>query len=340
MKASDTALVITSIAAPNAVLRAFAEGCRANGHSFVVIGDRPSPSDFQLDGCDFWSLDRQAKMPFELAKLLPERHYARKNLGYLQAIRNGVSVILESDDDNIPYPAFWNPRQLEQSVDLVNDPGWVNVYRHFSNERVWPRGFPLEFLQAEVPVPVITVPCMAPIQQGLADGDPDVDAIYRFTGILPIEFEERARPVALDNGAWCPFNSQNTTWLEAAFPLLYLPSFCSFRMTDIWRSYVAQRICWENGWKVMFHNATVRQERNEHDILKDFNDEVIGYANNRAVCAKLDALELEPGSGNILSNMRKCYAEFVAMGLIGPQEMPLLEAWGKDLGLIPSRSKA
>lgn len=333
MMANGTALVITSIASPNAVLRAFAEGCKANGHSFVVIGDRPSPSDFQLDGCDFWSLGRQAQMPFELAKLLPERHYARKNLGYLQAIRNGVSVILESDDDNIPGNAFWEPRQLEQQVDLVNGPGWVNVYRHFSTERVWPRGFPLECLQAEVPQPESMVPCSAPIQQGLADGDPDVDAIYRFTGKLPIEFQVRDRPVALANGAWCPFNSQNTTWLEPAFPLLYLPSFCSFRMTDIWRSYVAQRICWENGWNVLFHNATVRQERNEHDILKDFNDEVIGYSNNRAICAKLDALELAPGREHILPNMRKCYAEFIATGLIGTQELPLLEAWGKDLGL-------
>lgn len=41
MSATKTALVITSIAAPNAVLRAFAEGCREHGYSFTLIGVAP-----------------------------------------------------------------------------------------------------------------------------------------------------------------------------------------------------------------------------------------------------------------------------------------------------------
>ncbi|MBV5271274.1 MAG: DUF288 domain-containing protein, partial [Afipia sp.] len=79
--------------------------------------------------------------------------------------------------------------------------------------------------------------------------NPDVDAIYRLTLPLPQSFREE-QPVALGRNVWCPFNSQNTTWWKEAAPLLYLPSFCSFRMTDIWRSFVAQRIAWENGWHI------------------------------------------------------------------------------------------
>ena len=94
-------------------------------------------------------------------------------------------------------------------------------------------------------MPAQTVAC--PIQQGLADGNPDVDAIFRLVLPLPMNFG-RKPPIALCRGAWCPFNSQNTSWWPAAYPLLYLPAYCSFRMTDIWRSFVAQRICWENGW--------------------------------------------------------------------------------------------
>src|SRR5438270_335676 len=74
-----------------------------------------------------------------------------------------------------------------------------------------------------------------PIQQGLADENPDVDAIYRLAFPLPLTFRTDRR-IALGGSAWCPFNSQNTTWTREAFPLLYLPSYCSFRMTDIWRS--------------------------------------------------------------------------------------------------------
>jgi hypothetical protein len=49
--AENITLVVTSISAPNAALRALAEGCRGrDNHHFIVIGDVPSPADFQLEG--------------------------------------------------------------------------------------------------------------------------------------------------------------------------------------------------------------------------------------------------------------------------------------------------
>jgi hypothetical protein len=330
---APTALVITSISAPNPVLRSFAQGCLTHGIDFILIGDRPSPADFSLAGCDHWSLQRQRAMPYALARLLPERHYARKNLGYLQAIASGAEVILESDDDNFPHPAFWEDRKLQHPAQAAPGPGWVNIYRYFSGTSVWPRGFPLEQLHTHCPEPEPAALHHCPIQQGLADENPDVDAIYRLTGELPIVFEKRA-PIALAAGAWCPFNSQNTTWFAEAFPLLYLPSYCSFRMTDIWRSYVAVRICQENGWNVLFHNATVWQERNAHDLMKDFSDEVIGYRHNLRIGAELEALTLKPGAAAIPENMRACYRAFVGMGLVQEQELALLEAWFADLAAL------
>ena len=49
-------------------------------------------------------------------------------------------------------------------------------------------------------------------------------------------------------------------------------------MTDIWRSFVAQRIAWTNNWSVLFDEPTVWQERNEHDLMRDFRDEVPGLS--------------------------------------------------------------
>ena len=329
-----TALVITSIAAPNAVLRSFAAGCQPRGFDFILIGDKPSPLDFSLEGCDFWGLERQRTMPFQLASLLPERHYGRKNLGYLHAISNGAQVILESDDDNFPRPEFWEPRKETHQATGVQGTGWTNLYRYFSPEPIWPRGFPLEHLQDPVPQLPGVAERHCPIQQGLADENPDVDAIYRLVGKLPLDFQRREHPVSLGKGAWCPFNSQNTTWFKEAFQLLYLPSYCSFRMTDIWRSYVAIRICWENDWDVLFHNATVWQERNAHNLMKDFADEIIGYQNNKAICERLQGLSIKPGTAHIAANMVACYQEFVAMGLVGAQEMPLLQAWNSDMARL------
>ncbi len=177
----SVALVVTSISAPNPVLSALAEGSRRRGRQFVVIGDVPSPSDFQLEGCDFYGLDAQYESGFNFARLCPTRHYARKNLGYLLAIRQGANIIVETDDDNFPREEFWGERQRKVSVPTLEDAGWVNVYRYFSEANIWPRGLPLERVRERVPdfgsVSVKDADC--PIQQGLADENPDVDAIYR-----------------------------------------------------------------------------------------------------------------------------------------------------------------
>jgi hypothetical protein len=178
-----------------------------------------------------------------------------------------------------------------------------------------------------------TEPVWCPIQQGLVDGDPDVDAIYRLVLELPFQFMP-GPSVALGPGAWCPFNSQNTSWWPEAYPLMYLPAYCSFRMTDIWRSFVAQRIASVNGWSVLFHEATVRQRRNPHDLLRDFRDEVPGYLANREICAALQALELAPGGTRVAANMRRSYELLVANGWADPRELPLLEAWLADVAAI------
>ncbi|MHC4474897.1 MAG: STELLO glycosyltransferase family protein [Planctomycetota bacterium] len=325
-------VVVTSIAEPNEVLRKLARGCVENGYEFLVIGDDASPSEFHIQGCDFYSLERQEQTGLEFARRCPTRHYARKNIGYLLAIRNGASVIIETDDDNIAYPQFWPKPQRIQEVPVVREAGWVNVYRYFTDQHIWPRGFPLEQVQQPVPtyesLAVVRLDC--PIQQRLADDNPDVDAVYRLVMSLPQRFRNDRR-IGLDRGSWCPFNSQNTVWWSEAFELLYLPAYCSFRMTDIWRSLIAQRICWLNGWSVLFCEPTVRQQRNEHNLLRDFADEIPGYMNNEQIRETLEALPLEPGMDKIGHNLMACYEKLVGLSLVGREEISLLDAWLEDI---------
>jgi len=330
----DTALVITSIAGQHhPVLNQFAAEADKENVSFIVVGDTKSPRDFQLSGCDFYSIQRQQGLSFELAKVLPTKHYARKNLGYLIAIKNGAEVIVESDDDNIPMAGFWDARSKNVEASLLAGKGWVNVYRYFTEHHIWPRGFALEHVRDELPALSASSNVECPIQQGLADDNPDVDAIYRFTLPLPIVFDQ-SRNVALGEGSICPFNSQNTTWFKDAFALLYLPSYCTFRMTDIWRSFVAQRVAWTCGWSVLFHKSTVRQERNEHNLMHDFRDEISGYTNNLELCKSLEMLELADGPENIPANMIACYRKLIELGLVGGGEMQLVEAWLSDVASL------
>jgi hypothetical protein len=328
------ALVITSIATDqHPVLRQYAEECAEHNISFIVIGDTKSPADFKLSGCDFYSIERQNNLGFSIASNLPTKHYARKNIGYLVAMREGNRVIIETDDDNIPLYSFWGPRERSQSVRTVTDTGWTNVYRYFSKTQIWPRGFALDKLLD--PVPALGAPALSicPIQQGLADDNPDVDAIFRLTQTLPLQFD-RFDNVGLRKNAICPFNSQNTTWFEEAFPLLYLPSYCSFRMTDIWRSFVAQRILWTCDWTLLFHNSTVRQDRNDHSLIADFEDEISGYLNNHKIMDDLSGIKLKSGVGAMTDNLFVCYERLVKMKLIDVKELALLEAWISDLEAI------
>lgn len=328
---SHTTLVITSISPPNAVLSDYASKCASYNMPFILIGDQSSPPDFSLKGCEFWSLDRQKTLPYKLAGIIPERHYARKNLGYLHAISGGATTIIETDDDNFAKESFWEPREVVKPAFKVDGTGWVNVYKYFSDVQIWPRGFPLEYIQKPlVPLETLRKESFCPIQQGLADENPDLDAIFRMTRPLPQSFSN-GPDVTLGDRAWCPFNSQNTTWFRNAFPLLYLPSFCSFRMTDIWRSFIAQRIAWANGWRILFHKSTVWQERNEHSLLKDFKDEIPGYLNNASICSALENLVIVEGEENIGVNLLKCYELLISMGVVEVDELRLLNAWLEDL---------
>ncbi len=250
-------VVVTSISAPNRVLESIADGCSRRQYPFWVIGDTASPPEFNLPGCRFLSIEDQLKTGFEFAAGCPIRHYARKNIGYLSAIADGVNILIETDDDNHPTADFWLPRSISHRAATLRDKGWVNVYKHFTDGQIWPRGFPLNWVMNASP-PTGTSPeteLLCPIQQSLTDGNPDVDAVYRLLFPLPVNFK-KAPAIAISRGTWCPFNSQNTTWFSEAFPLLYLPAYCSFRATDIWRGLIAQRICWRTDGRSCFKAQT------------------------------------------------------------------------------------
>ena len=328
---TNTFLIITSIAVQNhPVLQAYAAESLKRGIRFIVIGDIQSPKQFKIDGCEYFSVSDQKSLRFSLAETLPVRHYARKNIGYLIAMSQGAELIVETDDDNYPNKDFWLTRSLSVDARLVNQNGWINVYRYFTRKHCWPRGFSLQHIKDELLPLGLQAQVNCPIQQGLADGNPDVDAIYRLTQSELFKFKKNIK-IALNKGAICPFNSQNTTWFKEAFPLLYLPFYCSFRMTDILRSFIAQRIAWTCDWSVLFHSPTVTQLRNEHDLMKDFEQELEGYLHNDRIMNRLTKLRLKKGVKNIPDNMILCYQELIQLGCLPKDELLLLKRWMSDI---------
>jgi hypothetical protein len=318
-------IVITSIQAPTPPIADVSRLC-ANGWSGVVVGDTKTPADWAAPNIDFIGVDEQRKQFGEFADRLPLRHYARKNLGYLYAVQRGARVILETDDDNFPGERFGVDLRREVVGDVIRHSGWVNVYRYFTDELIWPRGLPLTEIHSAPAPERGAARVNSPIQQFLADDDPDVDAIYRLLYREKLRFAQRP-PVILGRGAWCPFNSQATVFFEEAFPLLYLPGFVSIRMTDIWRSFVAQAALWAHGHCLSFQSATVHQVRNDHDLMRDFADEIPGYTGNEKIRNMLeDELSLS-SQPTIAETGRQLWRRLIAEGVVPETERPAMEGW-------------
>jgi hypothetical protein len=102
-------------------------------------------------------------------------------------------------------------------------------------------------------------------------------------------------------------------------------------MTDIWRSFIAQRIAWTCDWPILFHSSTVRQERNDHNLLFDFKDEIPGYLYNDTIMVELEKLPLQHGKNHLIENLTTCYQKLIDLRLIDSEEMTLLKAWIHDL---------
>ena len=333
MPADTHVLVITTINPPTQAVRGFAA---VDGWTTVVAGDRKTPADWVCPGVELVPAEAQTS---RLGATLPFNHYARKMLGYVRAVELGATVIADSDDDNVPTDR-WSFPPFDGTYRTVGDDlGYANVYRSFTDMHIWPRGLPLDRVLAadsrldddaleerEVSVGV---------WQGLADGDPDVDAVYRLTQGGLCTFERRP-PLVLGEGTLSPFNSQNTAFRSELFALLYLPATVTFRFTDILRGYVAQPVMWAAGHRLGFLDATVDQDRNEHDFTKDFESEVPCYLQVReTVDVARDAVS---SARSVEDNLVAVYEALSKVGVVQDHELAMLDAWLDELAEARARS--
>jgi hypothetical protein len=324
-------IVITTISKPNRCLKSIAKKIKSK-FKLIIIGDKKSPKSFSLKNAQYFSVESQKRLNFKSDKKLNYNHYSRKNLGYLIAYKNNSEYIYETDDDNLPYNTFYKSSKLELNCLQVENKKFINIYKYFSKQNIWPRGFPLRFIKDKVKKISLLKKkkIISPIQQYLADGEPDVDAIFRLI-FNSQDFLKKKYSLYLPKNSYCPFNSQNTIWHRSVFALMYLPSTCSFRLTDIYRSYISQRILWELDNYLSFHPSTVRQIRNSHDLIDDFYHETDSYIKIDKLAYVLDDLKLHKGFNNIIKNLIVCYQALIKNNFIKKSEMSILKAWIRDI---------
>lgn len=317
-------IIITSIYEPTEAVQLFSQ---LDDWQLVVVGDTKTPHDWYCPGVIYLSPDDQRNMGSTLIDDLPWKSYSRKMAGYIYAIRNGATLIADTDDDNIPLENWGQNLSFSNKFEKLQHNGFVNIYKYFTEEPIWPRGFPLkQILNSVNPEPAEGQTGFDEIGifQFLADEDPDVDAIYRLTNNKPIFFNKRT-PLKLAFGTICPFNSQNTFFRKETYPLLYLPVHVNFRFTDILRGLVAQPILWAAGFSLGFGEATVIQKRNPHDYLIDFESEIPCYLYPEKI---IDVVNRAVSKRNtIIENMLIAYEALVKEKIVTDEEIKCLKSW-------------
>ncbi|XP_046377890.2 probable glycosyltransferase STELLO1 [Haliotis rufescens] len=339
----DRWIVITTIAYPTSDVRFLAQ---VPGWKVVVVGDTKTPNDWTLPNCVYLSVEDQRHLGFKTVSLLPTQNYARKNVGYLFAIAHGAKIIYETDDDNRPLDLLENFIQDETTWGLLYNGGKLfNPYRHFGQPSLWPRGYPLssvgENFSTEYTLSHWKTPSM---QQGVVNGDPDMDAIFRLTrkittSKLNVAFDGEAPPALLPPGVFAPYNSQNTLFLYDALWSLVLPTTVTFRVCDIWRGYMAQRLIWEMGGNLGFFPPNAFQVRNAHSYLKDATEEKDLYFKTERFVAFLRVWTCE-SSKSFFECMTQLASDMAQNDFWGDTDAKLISFWVQDLKALGYKEPA
>jgi len=274
----------------------------------IVSGDEKTPHDEVREILDFISDADGVETSYVVetdtrtSRAVPMHSIQRRNVAVLEAVRLGADMITTVDTDNFPLAdhrrnvGFGHLDSIEELLtkpwqgDLIgSSSGWANA-GEWCDPPVLHRGWPLGIPSDPVPHSHSLDDIRIGVHASLWLGDPDITALERLlddptvTGV-PDDC------VALEPGVWCPFNSQATTFRRELFPLLNVWPGVD-RMDDIWPSYVARHIMDHLDYLVAYGAPNVRQERHEHDVVTDLENEIIGYRHTGALLEEIVSTDL------------------------------------------------
>lgn len=315
-------IIITSI---NDITEAVSAFSKQKDWHVVVVGDVKS-IPYTHENVTYLTVEKQVQLGYSSIQSTPYNHYSRKNIGYLYAIKNNASSIYDTDDDTFPYEG-WASRNFSCST-RVGGAKFINPFKFYTDKKVWPRGLELSSINKQDSYTEKQRKTSVGVWQGVIDGDSDFDAIYRLTVDEHVLFNQ-GKDVAVADYCYAPFNTQSTLWNPIFYSLLYIPITVDFRFTDILRGYIAQRIMWEYGYNVGFHEPNTYQIRNAHDYFKDFLGEISMYKQVPEVVKALDATRLEGLS--IQQDLITVYKALHSIGVVAEDEITNLDNWLLDL---------
>ena len=133
----------------------------------------------------------------------------------------------------------------------------------------------------------------------------------------------------LAGSAVAPFNAQATWWHTPVFAGLMLPTTVHGRVSDIWRSYVAQHAMRCEGIRLAFAAPAVEQIRNVHDYLADYMAERPLYEQAGAL---IRAVADVPCAATVDATVAAAYVALYEQGFVEREDVELVHEFLRDLG--------
>ncbi len=326
----------------------------------VVVGDMKGPHEYVFPNTDynntrvFLSNIKQDELQdyFSIIKLLPWNSFGRKNIGYLYAMLYGAKYIWDFDDDNelngasMPEVPNISSNTSTYEVSYIKDDYKFITFNPYGvmgapTSPSWPRGLPLEHIKlnnnGNPSLAVKAIPSKSiGVIQSLANNDPDVDAVYRLTQPLPFSFPSydakhgaKLHSLLIPSQTYVPYNAQATLNMYNALWSLYLPVTVNGRVSDIWRSYIQQRLARDIGISLVFSPPLVSQYRNSHSYIADLDSENHLYLRSLRLLEQLN--EWKPVSTTLPGRLEEVYIMLYEKDYIKIQDVHLIQAWISDL---------
>lgn len=322
-------IIITTI---NEYSKTSIEEYSKHDYNIIIVADKKTPHSSYIDK-NVTYIHPDDKTFYEFSDLLPFNHYCRKNIGYLYAIHKNADLIFDTDDDNFPLDNFDSWKEIVDNSKTILQPKIPNIMSLYTDIHIWARGFPLELIQKKelikTELSLDSERKKIGIIQSLAEGDPDVDAIYRLTNEnynKDIIFDKHKSFICKKN-IFTQGNTQATLWLDKnLFHLLYIPSTVSFRFCDILKMYIAQKCMWEYDKLFCYISPIVKQNRNDHNYINDLVSEYSMYQSIFIIINNIfNEVELKGNSNDLLLIYTKLYEN----GIVQELELKLINVWLK-----------
>lgn len=278
-------IVTTTINPPTKAILKFAQ---LKDWKLYIVGDLKTPHElFKNKSWKYLSPDYQKTNYSYLSDLIGWNSIQRRNIGFIEAIKDGAEIIATVDDDNIPYENWGKQLLIGQrlEIDSYSNPNGLFDPLSVTNisNKYWHRGYPLSMVSKRNQNLKTKKIIDVKVQVDLWNGKPDADAISRLMNGYKDEIITGPFPYSSERTI---LSSQNAFFHKSIMKNYAVFPHCD-RMDDIWGCIILQK---DTNCDVVFSSPSTFHDRNYHNPIDDLRQEIIGHEKTLSILKNKNAL--------------------------------------------------